>query len=863
MDRPGSNRQSGVVGPDTTRQAFPYYMRILQTVAAVLAATILTSLTAWAQTVPGACTGTYQSGTRVLCQQDATSTDPIDVSLQGIAISTTITKEPAVYLEHKGTGKISLRADDLDGTTTGQDSHGLHVLHEGSGDIDIDVINESAFKVKLAYGISVIHKGDSGQIEIDISGTEITTEGTVYDADAMTDDYSGFGISVLRQGASVADGADVRLTVRDSTIVTAGWASSGIAIRHQASGVSDVLVEVYGSSISTNLVDETQGVRAWRSPEFGGSGNVEVHVEDSTLSVSQNGNQGIFAYNTSVEGTTGNTSIKVLRGSTSTTGRGSHGVYGWYQNFDGSMETGNVTIELTETAVTTVGAGAHGVYGVLQNSGDLIMSATDGSISTQGAGANALYGVAYGAGDMTITTGGRNRITTTGQDARGIIAFHLGSDTIEVTIGGTVDVQGLDAHGVQIGILNADGAPERASAIGEDGYRRQTVRINGAVAGGSGSGVGIYLAGGGRVIIGPSGSVTARSGIAILATGDTPSDIDGEPAIKPRLLVEIDLDGRRVASAIGDDWIINDGGETTIAINGVVLHDGATGVVPGAVAQNGAWKITIRAQGVTVDLTDPSNWIVSERDDIVFDRDFSGQDLNERAPPKPKPKPEPEEPEPDEPEPKEPEPEPEPEPELPTFVERYAPRAAIYEALPVFLLGLEGRSREVVRWAGAGAWARLSGGFGYYDPAVSEVGARFDSQRLEAEVGIEKSILQNLVGSVSLRGVQGMADVQSAFGGGAIGADGIGVEIGAALDGAALSELPDEDRMGVGGGPVRTTGNARSTAPVQPLGDGERVLLRGAQRLFVADAAARVPPLGECVPHLPSLGCGRQVRADA
>ncbi len=31
-----------------------------------------------------------------------------------------------------------------------------------------------------------------------------------------------------------------------------------------------------------------------------------------------------------------------------------------------------------------------------------------------------------------------------------------------------------------------------------------------------------------------------------------------------------------------------------------------------------------------------------------------------------------------------------------------------------------------------------------------------------------------------------MADVQSAFGGGAIGADGIGVEIGAALDGADL-----------------------------------------------------------------------------
>ena len=72
-----------------------------------------------------------------------------------------------------------------------------------------------------------------------------------------------------------------------------------------------------------------------------------------------------------------------------------------------------------------------------------------------------------------------------------------------------------------------------------------------------------------------------------------------------------------------------------------------------------------------------------------------------------------------------------------------------------------------------------------------------------------------------------------------------------------------QDRMGVGGEPVRATGKARSTAAVQPLGDGECVLLRGAQRLFMADVAARVSTLGECVSHLPALGCGRQVRADA
>ena len=73
---------------------------------------------------------------------------------------------------------------------------------------------------------------------------------------------------------------------------------------------------------------------------------------------------------------------------------------------------------------------------------------------------------------------------------------------------------------------------------------------------------------------------------------------------------------------------------------------------------------------------------------------------------------------------------------------------------------------------------------------------------------------------------------QAASGGGGVQALWLSGRTSTAGAGAALSELPDADRMGVGGGPVRATGKARSTAAVQPLGDGECVLLRGAQRLF-------------------------------
>ena len=118
----------------------------------------------------------------------------------------------------------------------------------------------------------------------------------------------------------------------------------------------------------------------------------------------------------------------------------------------------------------------------------------------------------------------------------------------------------------------------RVATLDEDGYRRQTVMINGRVYGGSGEGAGVWLAGGGKVYIGPQGTVGAQSGIAIRETGDTPGANPGDPAIRPKLYVDMNLDGRRVARVIDDDWIINDGGETTIVVNNVKLHDGATGV---------------------------------------------------------------------------------------------------------------------------------------------------------------------------------------------------------------------------------------------------------------------------------------------
>ena len=241
-----------------------------------------------------------------------------------------------------------------------------------------------------------------------------------------------------------------------------------------------------------------------------------------------------------------------------------------------------------------------GIYGVHTGVGDVTIAPRGGSITTRGTYSYGIDGRHTGDGNVAISTGDGHTITTTGDNGHGIVADHFGTEdsrTITITVGGRIDVSGAAAHGVLVGTLSS-GDPIRVTEIGADGFRQQSVTVNGSVYVGSGSAAGIFLAGGGKVYIGPQGTVGADSGIAIRASG-------GEP----KLYLDMNLDGRRVAEVIGDDWIINDGGETTIVVNSVMLHDGATGST-GMRAANGAWDVMVIDEGVTVD-TSTSPWTIS------------------------------------------------------------------------------------------------------------------------------------------------------------------------------------------------------------------------------------------------------------
>ena len=658
------------------------------------------------------CSDTPAPGERIECTEDDTSTSDIDIDAVDIDISTSGDSEPGIKAHHDGDGGINVRAKATDANgpgaieTTGDQAAGIYSLHLGSGRNSIDVSSLGIVtEGSSSHGIAGQHSGSAaGDLEIDVGHVVIRTTGP-----------SSQGVRGLRhrEGAGNID-----IGIRDTVIETAGRSSFGIYASAEGGTESRRLAVRMSRTAITTMGDLAHGI--WARNETSG-GKILVDAEDVSIT---------------------------------TNGLNAHGIYSYCPS-DGC----DISISLRNVDVTTSSTALHpdfqdtfsnGVYA--RGLDDIDIDIRGGSVNTKGAYSYGVYGNADGnGGRVLIETDGDNVITTTGEHAHGIVAYHRGTsqDTslISVSVGGGIDVSGAGAQGIRVGIVNADGESERVAAIGADGYRRQTVRVYGSV---TSAAEGVFISGGGKVVIGPQGTIASGSGIAIRATGDmSVLDDNGDPTgevMNPRLRIDMHPGSRRVAQIIGDDWIINDGGETTVAVNNVVLHDGATGVT-GRTAYNGAWNIRMVEEGVDVtDYTDsdPVNWITEPSGAVG--RDFSAAD----------------------------------------FLEEYAPRAAVYEALSGFLVRLSGGGvmEQGFSSSDSSAWVRLSGKQDSYEAERASVGAEYDFRQFMVSAGLDVSLYGNTAGSISVRHVQGSADVAAPTGGGRIGTDGLGVALGLSLTGS-------------------------------------------------------------------------------
>ena len=666
-------------------------------------------------------------------EEAASSTTDLSVNADGVKISATGAAESGINQVHRGAGDITVNVSNSCVETTGASNRGdaaSGILASSNSDTDpktnegkvtIDVRDSTITTAgRRAKGVVGFHD-HTGDVDIDVDDSAITTEGE-----------RAYGAYGYHQGTG-----DIDIDVTNSTITTSGRRSSGIRGFH--TGTGDIDINVENTDIVTfpeaSTGEFAVGIYGYQAR--GGIGDVNITMNDVNLTTFA---QAVFGYGDG----NGDVTIDVRDSTIDTTNRYAYGIYGYHVGAGNSGLDDLIDIDVKNTTITTAGANAYGIYGY--------------------------HGVNPVVGDTEIDVE-NTAITTWGETAHGIYGRHtsgMGAFDIAVLNGSSVHASGTGASGVRVGGLDNNGEVEDASGLDEDGYRRQTVTVDGRVMGND---AGVYLAGGGRVVIGPQGSVGAQSGIAILATGDTPGANPGE-VIKPKLRVDMNLAGRRVSQAIGNDWIMNDGGETTIAVNNIILHEGAKGVT-GLTAPNGAWNVTMREEGVTVNRTDSASWVISEPTvNVIEDRDFSTQDFTETRRPLPLPAPDTE---------TEPETDTDTDTEMPVFMEEYAPRAALYESLPGFLLRLRSQGHTGARLVSpeSPVWLALSTGSGSVDPSRSTTGADYDLDRIEVQAGHTMDLGKYLTGWVALHHAQGDSEVSSPTGGGDIDAKGRGVSIGA------------------------------------------------------------------------------------
>ena len=651
------------------------------TMAAIALALALVLTAGEAPAQQGVCKDTPEPGGWIDCREPADSSADIDIDARNLTITTTDDEAQAIGALHEGAGDIDIIARDLIINTNGSVADGISASHAGEGDIDVDTRDVTIMtEGGNADGVYGFHAGAQGGVHIDVQNTDITTSGD-----------EGEAILAIREGAG-----EIEILVRKALFETEGEGAEGVHGLHRGDG--DVHIGVQNTEVLTMGVDSS-GIRG----SHGGTGAIRLDLRDVTITTEGRNADGVYGFHA---GSEGDIRIRAQGGDVTTKGDEAEAILAIRQG------AGEIEILVRNALIRTEGEGAEGVHGLHREDGEVRIEARGVEISTTGAAASGVRGSHGGMGGIDIYVRDTT-ISTTNADAHGILGYHGGSGSVRIAVdGGRVHAAGLDASGVRVGNADSQGQVTLAAEVGEDGYRKQSVTVNAPVTGGSGrDAAGVFLAGGGRVVIGPRGSLGAESRIAIRAAGDA-----------PRLHVDMNLDGRRVTQVIGESFIHNHEGETTLLINGVMLHDGEAGAT-GIEAPNGAWDVTL--------LEKPT----------VTGRIFSHNDFNAV----------------------------------------YAPRAAVYEALPGLLLRLNGRGPAGKRIASPDSpvWVSLSNGKGSYEAERASVGAKYDFNHFGAEAGVSFSLGENLSGSASVRYINGSAEVESPVGNGDIKAQGIGAAFGA------------------------------------------------------------------------------------
>ena len=118
---------------------------------------------------------------------------------------------------------------------------------------------------------------------------------------------------------------------------------------------------------------------------------------------------------------------------------------------------------------------------------------------------------------------------------------------------------------------------------------------------------------------------------------------------------------------------------------------------------------------------------------------------------------------------------------MPMFIEEYAPRAALYEVLPDFMLRMQKWEPTRPRFSlpESPVYIRLLGSTGSQEFKHSTVNANYDAGRFAVEVGVNIPLSEDFNIGASAHHVTGSAEVSSPVNGGDIDVTGAGLSLDA------------------------------------------------------------------------------------
>ncbi len=390
------------------------------------------------------------------------------------------------------------------------------------------------------------------------------------------------------------------------------------------------------------------------------------------------------------------------------------------------------------------------------NVGDIRVNMTGGSIDSRGDGIRAYYATHHvnnGAIDVTVAAGATVEGDRAGIWVANAGAMGTGDDEIlkqSVTVNGMV-TGGADAavHLVGGGTLTVGatgmvfaGAGQPAILVNDPG--RSVIRIDGTVTGSEGAEAAVDLDGGGSVTVGPKGRIAANGATRSLrANGETVVTVRQDPDFadgEGRLTREGTDDAAERLGAVGGDVVSERGGAQGVAVR-VAETDRDSG------RETGYY--------LPAPLNETSGVAEPERHESYASLEpcGRGRELDESGECATPPKEENVMPVRGD------------GPPLSFDSDCGMERCRLYEALPSALLAMNGLPTYGERMAAArdgnGGWARIDGASGEWK---AKTDAAFDYRRYGVQAGMDLAMDGDGRFGVSVRGLQGSAEMSGTGG---------------------------------------------------------------------------------------------------